>query len=111
MLVQIAANGVDHSLFTLNLAVGTRADITAGRRGTGVRVVAVSPGPTKTPMNTRGTRSAEVVASTVFRALSGKRPSVIDGYANKLTTFLFGKLMPRRSALAIARRVMTRSGA
>jgi hypothetical protein len=47
----------------------------------------------------------------VFRALSGNRPSVVDGYANKLTTFLFGKLMPRRSALAIARRVMTRSGA
>jgi hypothetical protein len=44
-------------------------------------------------MNTRGTRSAEVVVGTVFRALSGNRPSVIDGYANKLTTFLFGKLI------------------
>lgn len=31
LLAQIAANGVDHSLFTLNLAVGTRADIAAGR--------------------------------------------------------------------------------
>jgi short-subunit dehydrogenase len=83
----------------------------AETRGTGVRVVEVSPGPTKTPMNSRGTRTAEAVASTVFRALSGNRPSVVDGCTNKLITSLFGKLMPRRFALAIARRVMTRSGA
>jgi hypothetical protein len=83
----------------------------AEARGTGVRVVAVSPGPTKTPMNTRGTRNAEAVAGTVFRALSGSRPSVVDGYANALATSLFGKLMPRRFALAIVRRVMARSGA
>lgn len=31
LLAQIAANGVDHSLFTLNLAVGTREDIAARR--------------------------------------------------------------------------------
>lgn len=81
----------------------------AETRGTGVRVVAVSPGPTKTPMNPRGTRNAEAVASTVFRALSGNRPSVIDGYANKLTAYVFGKLVPRRLALAVARRMMTRN--
>ncbi|MCP2244056.1 hypothetical protein LX86_002786 [Lentzea aerocolonigenes] len=81
----------------------------AETRGTGVRVVAVSPGPTKTPMNARGTRTAEAVATTVFRALSGNRPSVVDGYANKLTAFVFGKLAPKRLALAIARRVMTRA--
>jgi len=80
-------------------------------RGTGVRVVAVSPGPTKTPMNTRGTRSAETVAATVLRALSGNRPAVIDGKANALVTFLFGTLLPGRLALAITRRMMTaRSG-
>jgi hypothetical protein len=31
LLIQIAGNGVDHSLFTLNLAVGTSEDIAAGR--------------------------------------------------------------------------------
>ncbi|WVH82920.1 SDR family NAD(P)-dependent oxidoreductase [Lentzea sp. DG1S-22] len=78
----------------------------AETRGTGVRVVAVSPGPTKTPMNGRGTRSAEAVAATVFRALSGTGPAVVDGKVNALTTFLFGRLLPRRLTLALARRVM-----
>ncbi|HUQ60452.1 MAG TPA: SDR family oxidoreductase [Lentzea sp.] len=87
----------------------TRA-LWAEARGTGVRVVAVSPGPTKTPMNNRGTRSAETVATTVFRALSGKGPAVIDGKANALTTFLFARLLPTRLTLAIARRMLARSG-
>lgn len=83
----------------------------AETHGTGVRVVAVSPGPTKTPMNTRGTRSAEAVATTVLRALSGSGPAVIDGRANALTAFLFGRLLPRRFSLAVARRMMAaRSG-
>ncbi|MEU5261602.1 SDR family NAD(P)-dependent oxidoreductase [Amycolatopsis sp. NPDC021455] len=82
----------------------------AETRGTGVRVVAVSPGPTKTPMNPRGTRSAEAVAATVARALSGNGPAVIDGKANALTAFLFGRLLPTRFTLAVARRVMARSG-
>jgi hypothetical protein len=69
------------------------------------------PGPTKTPMNTRGTRSAEAVATTVVRALSGNGPAVIDGKANALTTFLFGRLLPTRLTLAVARRMMmARSG-
>jgi uncharacterized protein len=83
----------------------------AETHGSGVRVVAVSPGPTKTAMNTRGTRSAEAVATTVLRALTGDRPAVIDGKANALTVFLFGRLLPRRLALAVARRMMmARSG-
>jgi short-subunit dehydrogenase len=82
----------------------------AETQGTGVRVVAVSPGPTKTPMNPRGTRSAETVAATVFRALSGNAPAVIDGKANALNVFLFGRLLPTRLTLAIARRMMARSG-
>ncbi|OLR92756.1 SDR family NAD(P)-dependent oxidoreductase [Actinokineospora bangkokensis] len=75
-------------------------------RDTGVRVVAVSPGPTETPMNPRGSRSADAVAATVLRALSGTSPAVIDGRANALVAFLFGRLLPRRLGLSIARRVM-----
>ncbi|MEV6823774.1 SDR family NAD(P)-dependent oxidoreductase [Amycolatopsis sp. NPDC051102] len=82
----------------------------AETRGTGVRVVVVSPGPTKTPMNARGTRSAEAVAATVVRALSGRGPAVVDGKANALTAFVFGRLLPTRLVLAIARRVLARSG-
>jgi len=78
-------------------------------QGTGVRVVAVSPGPTKTAMNTRATRSAEAVATTVSRALSGKGPAVIDGRINALTALLFGWLLPPRLSLAVARRMMARS--
>ncbi|MFD1046081.1 SDR family NAD(P)-dependent oxidoreductase, partial [Kibdelosporangium lantanae] len=81
----------------------------AETRGTGVRVVAVSPGPTKTPMNTRGTRSADAVATTVLRAMSGNGPAVIDGKANALTALLFGRLLPTRLSLAVARRIMARS--
>ncbi|GLY50325.1 dehydrogenase [Lentzea sp. NBRC 102530] len=83
----------------------------AETRGTGVRVVAVSPGPTKTPMNARGTRSADAVAATVLRALSGSGPAVVDGRANALVVFLFGRLLPRRLTLAIGRRLMARGGA
>lgn len=82
----------------------------AETRGSGVRVVAVSPGPTKTPMNSRGTRSAEAVAATVLRALSGNAPAVIDGRTNALTARLFGRLLPTRVTLAVARRVMARGG-
>ncbi|MGW3963982.1 SDR family NAD(P)-dependent oxidoreductase [Amycolatopsis sp. NPDC005003] len=82
----------------------------AETRSTGVRVVVVSPGPTKTPMNPRGTRSAEAVAATVVRALSGRGPAVIDGRLNALTTLLFGRLLPTRLTLAVARRVMAGRG-
>ncbi|MEV4143523.1 SDR family NAD(P)-dependent oxidoreductase [Amycolatopsis sp. NPDC049691] len=83
----------------------TRA-LWAETRSTGVRVVAVSPGPTKTPMNPRGTRSAEAVAATVLRALSGTGPAVVDGRTNALTALLFGRLLPPRLSLAVARRIM-----
>ncbi|MEU4872066.1 SDR family oxidoreductase [Streptomyces sp. NPDC021608] len=79
----------------------------AETQGTGVRVVAVSPGPTKTPMNPRGTRSSEAVATTVLRALSGNGPAVIDGRANALAALLFGRLLPTRLSLAVARRMLS----
>ncbi len=82
----------------------------AETRGTGVRVVAVSPGPTKTPMNSRGTRSAEAVAATVVRALAGRGPAVIDGRTNALIVLLFGRLLPTRLALIVARRMMAKPG-
>jgi uncharacterized protein len=80
----------------------------AETKGTGVRVVAVSPGPTKTPMNSRGTRSPEAVVSTMLRALRGNGPAVIDGKANALTALVFGRLLPTRLTLAVTRRMLAR---
>ncbi|MEW2300534.1 hypothetical protein AB0958_11245 [Streptomyces sp. NPDC006655] len=61
-------------------------------------------------MNTRGTRSTEAVATTVLRALAGNGPAVIDGRTNALNALLFGRLLPTRLSLAVARRIMARRG-
>ncbi len=115
-VVNIASTGGYISAPYLAVYAATKAYVVsftqalwAEMRGTGVRVVAVSPGPTKTPMNTRGSRSAEAVAATVVRALSGTGPAVIDGRTNALTALLFSRLLPTRLGLAIARRIMARN--
>ena len=71
---------------------------------TGVRVVAVSPGATETPMNTRptpGKRQPEHVAETVIKALRGRGPAVVDGGFNTVQAFVFGRLLPSRTAARI----------
>lgn len=78
-------------------------------RNSGVRVVAICPGPTETPMNTRptpGKRHPRDVADTVVKALNGSRSAVIDGRVNALTSFVFGRLLPARLATRIAERFM-----
>jgi uncharacterized protein len=82
----------------------TRA-VWAETRGTGVRVVAVSPGSTETPMNPRpvpGKRRPEQVADTVMAALRGHAPAVVDGRLNSIQAFVFGRLLPSRLAGRIA---------
>ncbi|MBR7828322.1 SDR family NAD(P)-dependent oxidoreductase [Actinospica sp. MGRD01-02] len=72
--------------------------------GTGVRVAAVSPGATETPMNTRqapGKRQPEQVAETVIKALRGRGPAVVDGRFNSVQAFVFGRLLPTRTAARI----------
>lgn len=81
----------------------------AETRGTGVRVVAVSPGPTDTPMNTRsvpGKRRPGHVADTVMVALHGRGPAVVDGRLNAFQTFVFARLLPSRTAARISERFM-----
>uniref|UniRef100_A0AAU3H1L5 SDR family NAD(P)-dependent oxidoreductase n=1 Tax=Streptomyces sp. NBC_01401 TaxID=2903854 RepID=A0AAU3H1L5_9ACTN len=81
----------------------------AETRGTGVRVVAISPGPTDTPMNTRpapGKRRPGDVADTVMAALRGDGPSVVDGRRNAVQTFVFGRLLPSRTAARLTERFM-----
>lgn len=72
---------------------------------TGVRVVAVSPGPTETPMNSRplpGKRQPEQVAETMMKALRGRGPAVVDGRLNTVQAFVFGRLLPTRTAARIS---------
>jgi short-subunit dehydrogenase len=76
----------------------------AETNGTGVRVVAVSPGATETPMNPRpapGKRQPEDVAETVIKALRGRGPAVVDGRFNTVQAFVFGRLLPSRTAARI----------
>ena len=80
----------------------------AETKDAGVRVVAVSPGPTRTPMNSaqrKGMRQPGQVARTVLRALEGTGPAVVDGAANAVTAAAI-RLLPARVITAVARRAM-----
>ncbi|MCP2196797.1 SDR family NAD(P)-dependent oxidoreductase [Lentzea flava] len=73
--------------------------------GTGVRVVAVSPGAVETPMNPGrgvGKRRPEQVADTVMRALRGRAPAVVDGRVNAVQAFLFDRVLPTRTVTRLA---------
>ncbi|MEU7478829.1 SDR family oxidoreductase [Lentzea sp. NPDC042327] len=78
----------------------------AETRSSGVRVVAVSPGPTRTAMNARpgrGKRDPAQVARTALAALERRGPAVVDGHLNKLTAFLLRRT-PLRLVAALALR-------
>ncbi|OON81105.1 SDR family NAD(P)-dependent oxidoreductase [Streptomyces tsukubensis] len=81
--------------------------------GTGVRVVAVAPGPTDTPMNaaaaTPRERQPADVARTALSALGRRRPAVVDGGGNALQTFVFGRLMPAAIAARLGKRIIESS--
>jgi short-subunit dehydrogenase len=82
----------------------------AETRASGVRVVAVSPGPTQTPMNSRparGKRHPAQVARTVLAALDGTGPAVVDGRLNRVTAFVI-RMIPPRLMAPLALRTMAR---
>ncbi|WFE65056.1 SDR family NAD(P)-dependent oxidoreductase [Micromonospora sp. WMMD714] len=90
----------------------TRA-LWAETRASGVRVVAVSPGQTQTPMNPRpgrDKRQPAQVARTVLAALEGTGPAVVDGGRNKVATVLMC-MVPARLMATLALRMMARGGA
>lgn len=73
-------------------------------RGTGVRVVVVSPGAVETPVNpgrSRGKRRPEQVADTVMKALRRGVPAVVDGRGYAVQAFLFSRVLPARLAARI----------
>ncbi|HVH13686.1 MAG TPA: SDR family oxidoreductase [Longimicrobium sp.] len=83
-------------------------------RGSGVRILCVSPGPTPSGFQaTAGTRvrenqpgflSPEVVVDASLAALDAGKTHVAPGVANRLST-LFGRLLPLGVVTRIARRV------
>jgi uncharacterized protein len=82
----------------------------AETRGSGVRIVAVSPGPTQTPMNpdpgALGRQPAQV-ADTALRALGRSGPAVIDGSINAVSSHLF-RLLPGRLSATLAGAIAAR---
>ena len=78
-------------------------------RGSGVRIVSVSPGATQTAMNPRGTRSAEQVATTALAALAGTAPAVIDGGFNAAVGRVF-EALPARVGGPLAGWMLARFG-
>jgi short-subunit dehydrogenase len=75
----------------------------------GLRVLAVSPGDTETPMNpgaTKGKRTPEQVVDTAWKALGGSRSSVVDGRSNAVLAFVSSRLLPTAVGLRIAEKMM-----
>lgn len=83
----------------------------AETRDRGIRVVAVSPGPTTTAMNPnpgRGRRRPDQVADTVLAALSGSAPTVVDGRRNLLTAAIM-RALPASVMAGVALRRQARA--
>lgn len=91
--------------YVLQFSVGLWAEL----HGTGVRVVAVCPGPTDTSFFAnagddavlRRRRQPQQVIDTTFKALDGHRPFVVDGFRNRVVAFS-NRLVPRSLAARIA---------
>lgn len=100
--------------FLLNWSIALAEEM----RGTGVRVLAVSPGTTRTDffagtgaaapesIARRGMSPDDVVQAT-FTALAGGRHSIVPGWRNRLAT-LAGSWLPKAVAARIARGAMER---
>ncbi|MFI5357754.1 MAG: SDR family NAD(P)-dependent oxidoreductase [Opitutales bacterium] len=87
-------------------------------RGTGVRALAVCPGPTATEFFRRAgleagsvadqlSMSSEAVALAALRALANGRSVVVTGWTNKIGAFLVTKL-PKPLATSLTARVLAR---
>ena len=88
--------------------------VSAENADTGVRIFALSPGPTDTPM-TRGQdsplgamRTPEQVVATALATLGKRKASVVDGTLNAFVARV-GSRLPESMILALAARVMKRS--
>jgi short-subunit dehydrogenase len=96
--------------FNLVLAEGLWVEL--GDRG--VDVVACRAGATRTPGYAASNPKASVplmeAEQVVAKALGalGRGPSVVPGALNKVASFAFGRLLPRRASIRIMGRAMHR---
>jgi short-subunit dehydrogenase len=90
----------------------------AEERAHGIRVLAVCPGLTDTPFFELAgdaaataasgaaasvvTRSPRQVVEATIRALSGRKPSFVDGIANAFVARVVTRALPRRAAIAVS---------
>ena len=95
----------------------------AEERAHGVRVLAVCPGLTDTPFfDVAGgaaagaasgtaasalTRTPQQVVAHTIRALTGRKPSFVDGVANAFVSRVVTRVLPRRLVIAVAGRVIS----
>ncbi|MEV6171700.1 SDR family oxidoreductase [Streptomyces sp. NPDC051954] len=90
--------------------------VSAENADTGVRVFALCPGPTDTPMMSGQKsplgkmRTPEQVVTTALKALGVRKASVVDGRLNNLIARV-GSRLPEAMTLAMARRIMKRTTA
>jgi short-subunit dehydrogenase len=94
----------------------------AEEREHGVRVLAVCPGLTDTPFFELAggaaataaagtaaqtfTRTPQQVVAHTIRALSGHKPSFVDGLANAVVIRGLNRVLPRRLVIAVSGRLM-----
>ncbi|MEU7857750.1 SDR family oxidoreductase [Nonomuraea sp. NPDC049141] len=86
--------------------------VSAENAGTGVRILALCPGLTDTPMtagpNIAGAgkkRAPEQVVATAFRTLATRKSSVVDGGRNALLARVFSQRLPESFVLSVGRRL------
>ena len=75
----------------------------------GLRIFAVAPGDTDTPMNpgaAKGKRRPEQVVDTAWRAMPSQKSLVVDGLSNSILATFSTRVFPRRFRLRVAERMM-----
>lgn len=112
-IVNVASNAAYQPLPTMAVYGATKSFVLSFTealwhevKGTGVRVLALCPGPTDTPFFEiagedfagESKRTTDQLIATAKRALAQGRPSVVDGPRNSLIAHSVG-LLPKRAAL------------
>ncbi|MCU1529198.1 MAG: Ketoacyl reductase [Frondihabitans sp.] len=82
-------------------------------QGTGVRILALCPGPTDTPFFEvagerigGGLRTTDQLVATTKRALARNEPSVVDGVGNAIVARLGARLLPKKLVMWGAKKVV-----
>lgn len=121
ILINVASNAAFQATPHMAVYAATKAFVLSLTRalwkeaeGTGVRVLALCPGPTQTAFfdvagdgaQVGRRRTAAQVVESAFRALERGKPSVVDGFTNALVARVGTRFAPERLLLWGAERVV-----